>query len=153
MRSTKDLKDIVSDVRGNVRRGNSQAQKLSTGNYGTANNRIDEGGEESYNFVDNTEQYKKERSGGAVYAKKGDDNINETAEARLRKLQTLSASDKETIEQQQKKLGALRLELEDVTKKHNALKRNFDSVSHYAKKDNANYDMVKKRADGFEKEV
>ena len=50
-------------------------------------------------------------------------------------------------------MGALRLELEDVTKKYNALKRNFDSVSHYAKKDNANYDMVKKRADGFEKEV
>ena len=40
-----------------------------------------------------------------------------------------------------------------MTKKYNTLKRNFDSVSHYAKKDSADYNNVKKRADGFEKEV
>ena len=151
MRSTKDLKDIVSDVRGIARRGNSQAQKLSTGNYGTANNKIDEGGEESYNFVDNTEQYKRERSGGAVYGTKRVESGE--AENRLKKLQTLSADDKETIEQQQKKMGAMRQELDDLTKKYNTLKRNFDSVSHYAKKDNSEFASVKKRADGFEKEV
>ena len=87
MRSTKDLKDIVSDVRGINRRGNSQAQRINTGNYGTAPNKIDEAGEENYNFVE---------SGGATYGNRKD---SAEAEARLKKLQTLSADDKETIEQ------------------------------------------------------
>ena len=40
-----------------------------------------------------------------------------------------------------------------MTKKFGSLKRNFDSVSHYAKKDNADYTRVKNLADGFEKKV
>ena len=152
MRSTKDLKDIVSDVRGINRRGNSQAQRISTGAYGTApHNKIDEGAEETYNFVENAEQYNKERSGGAVYGTKRVESGE--AENRLKKLQTLSQSDKETIEQQQKKMGTMRQEFDDLQKKYNTLKRNFDSVSHYAKKDNSEFASVKKRADGFEKEV
>ena len=47
----------------------------------------------------------------------------------------------------------MRLELDEMTKKYNSLKRNFDSVSHYAKKDNSDYTRVKNLADSFEKEV
>ena len=65
----------------------------------------------------------------------------------------MAASDKETIEGQQKKLMIVRHELEDVKQKYGALKRNYESVSHYAAKDNAEFKKMKTMRDGFEEHI
>ena len=71
MRSTKDLKDIVSDVRGqHGRKKSTSLAKYHTGKEASsAAQRIEETFEENYNF-ENQSYYKKERSGGAVYGTK-----------------------------------------------------------------------------------
>ena len=50
-------------------------------------------------------------------------------------------------------VAAIAQELDDLKKKYNTLKRNFESISHSAKKDNSEFSSVKKRADDALKEV
>ena len=50
MRSTKDLKEIVTDVRGGVRQKSNTLNLVEKKQYNTAANRIEEENDESYNF-------------------------------------------------------------------------------------------------------
>ena len=63
--------------------------------------------------------------------------MDEDTLKKLRKLEVLANSDKETIEMQQKKMNNLKTELEQLKQKYGQLKRNYDSVSLHAKKDAA----------------
>ena len=62
---------------------------------------------------------------------------DEDATKKLRKLEVLAATDKETIESQTKKMQMMRHEMEQMKQKYGQLKRNFDAVSLHAKKDAA----------------
>ena len=48
---------------------------------------------------------------------------------KLRKLEVLAATDKETITVQQKKMHVLRAELEEVKQNYSTLKQNYDKVA------------------------
>ena len=72
---------------------------------------------------------------------------------KMRKIAALAASDKETIESQQKKIMLMRHELEEMKKSYGALKRNYESVSHYAAKDNAEYKRIKGMKDSYEEQI
>ena len=50
MRATKDLKDIVADVRGGNRKSGSQIDVNRASRYNTTAQRIDEELDEQYNF-------------------------------------------------------------------------------------------------------
>jgi len=78
---------------------------------------------------------------------------NDEDVARREKLALLNASDKDTIESQQKRLLLTRQELEELKLKYNKLKRNYDSVSHYAAKDNAEFQKLKNASDSAQSEV
>ena len=65
----------------------------------------------------------------------------------------LAASDKETIEAQQKKMNALRGEIEQMKQKYNQLKRNYDSVSLHAKKDAAENQRMLDMKEGYEAQI
>lgn len=65
----------------------------------------------------------------------------------------LAASDKETIEAQQKKMNALRGEIEQLKQKYNQLKRNYDSVSLHAKKDAAENQRMLDMKEGYEAQI
>jgi hypothetical protein len=71
----------------------------------------------------------------------------------MKKMQALSSSDKSTIDQQQKKLNETRRELEDLKVKFGSLKRNYESVSTYAAKDNVEYNKVKEMTDRMKREI
>ena len=72
--------------------------------------------------------------GGANYATAGTISDEDTLK-KLRKLEVLAATDKETIETQMKKMHAMKAELQEVKNKYGQLKRNYDSVAMHAKKD------------------
>jgi hypothetical protein len=55
------------------------------------------------------------------------------------KLALLASSDKDTIETQQKRLLMTKQELDDVKAKFQILKRNYDSLSLFHAKDNAEF--------------
>ena len=96
MRSAKDLKGMVNEsrVRGKSTNGSASNTRAITEDVEGENARPYEsnpaGGSEGYNFVRN------KQVGGAAYASAatdGDDTMK-----KLRKLEVLAASDKETIE-------------------------------------------------------
>ena len=68
-------------------------------------------------------------------------NYNTTPEedARNAKLALLASSDKDTIETQQKRLITTKQELDEVKAKFQILKRNYDSLSLFHAKDNAEF--------------
>ena len=109
-KSSNNVRAIHEDVDGENARG-AQAQ-----------------GADNYNFVRN------QQVGRANYATAGNDD--DTAK-KLRKLEVLAATDKETIETQKRAMNALRAELEALKQKYGQLKRNYDSVSLHAKQDAA----------------
>ena len=98
-------------------------------------------GADNYNFV---------RNNKAAYATAGNDD---DTMKKLRKLEVLAQADKETIESQQKKMHALRAEMEQLKQKYGQLKRNYDSVSLHAKKDAAANQKILDMKQAYEKEI
>lgn len=74
-------------------------------------------------------------------------------ENRNAKLALLALSDKDTIESQQKRLLVTKQELEDVKAKFQVLKRNYDSLSLFHAKDNAEFQKLKAMKEDFERQI
>ena len=74
-------------------------------------------------------------------------------ENRNAKLALLALSDKDTIETQQKRLLVTKQELEDVKAKFQVLRRNYDSLSLFHAKDNAEYQKLKAMKEDFERQI
>ena len=111
MRSTKDLKGIVSEARGRKstpinpiqEEGERAGRRISSMQTPTAQT-------EEYNFVKN------QRVGGANYQSAVP--TDEDTLKKLRKLEVLAQSDKETIEAQTKKMHGMRAEMEQLKQKY-----------------------------------
>jgi hypothetical protein len=82
-------------------------------------------------------------------------NYNTTPEedARNAKLALLASSDKDTIETQQKRLITTKQELDEVKAKFQILKRNYDSLSLFHAKDNAEFQKLKAMKEDFERQI
>ena len=104
MRSTKDLKGMVNESRGRTRTPIGSVPEDPS-----EERKAGRGKEDDYNFVKN------QRVGGANYqsAVEADETMK-----KLRKLEVLAATDKETIETQQKKMHILKVELDQLKQKY-----------------------------------
>ena len=113
MRSAKDLKGMVQDarVRGKSNNGSASNSRAIAEDVAGENARPYETNpaDASYNFV------RKTQVGGAAYASAA--NEDDTMK-KLRKLEVLAQADKDTIEAQQKKMHALRAEMEQLKQKY-----------------------------------
>jgi len=79
--------------------------------------------------------------------------VTQEDENRAQKLSLLASSDKDTIEVQQKKLLLAKQELEDLKEKFKVLKRNYDSLSMFHAKDNAEFQRLKGQKDEYERKI
>lgn len=73
--------------------------------------------------------------------------------SKLKKLQDLSATDKDVIEALQKKINGQKLDLENLQQKHQSLLRNYEGVSNYAANDKVEFTRLKNSKESAEKEV
>ena len=93
---------------------------------------------------------KNQKVGSANYQSAADDDATMK---KLRKLEVLAQTDKETIETQQKKMHVLKVELDQLKQKYGQLKRNFDSVSLHAKQDAERNEQIQKMKKEYEEKI
>jgi len=138
MRPTKDIKQLVADARDGHKIGSAKLKKYdSTANFNSEENT-------TVNIMNGADIIRK-KTGGATYGNKMELNssfgLNDSAAA-AHKMKVLSDIDKDTIQAQSKKMQALRFENDQLKQKYSSLKRNFESISTYAKKDKEESDKI-----------
>jgi hypothetical protein len=136
LRSAKDLKEMVTDARAKSKGRLTEAARMQLAGTTPI---------ESLPPL-NGEDYARTQTGGATYGNRVKASIDGQysttrveEDARQAKLALLASSDKETIESQQKRLLLTKQELDDVKAKFQVLKRNYDSLSLFHAKDNAEF--------------
>ena len=148
---------MVSDARtGGV--SSAGLRQKDSGNYNYSSSNL----ENAYNsqpYTTKSSEYVRKQSGGATYGNKVETDLNRSMTdtggntAAAHKMRVLADSDKETIQQQQKKLQVLKYENEQLKQKYASLKRNFESISTYAAKDKEESEKILAMKTEYEKEI